>query len=160
MVTLLMLNMGAILPELIPSGLPTGCSSSSTDPAQLCTTGPTLWALLHMGPHGQQLPQPSCRTVDCSSQAATPAWAAPVAVSMGCATFRPHPLLHCGLLRGCMWRSAPCCAHGLQGDDLLLHGPLLGCWELLLCAWRTSCTDLGPCRSASLSFLIPLSQLL
>ena len=31
------------------------------------------------------------------------------------ASFRPHPLLHCGVLHGCSWRSAPYCAHGLQG---------------------------------------------
>jgi len=34
---------------------------------------------------------------------------------MGCTSFRPHPLLHCGVLHGCSWRSAPYCAHGLQG---------------------------------------------
>ena len=31
------------------------------------------------------------------------------------------------------------CFHGLQGDSLLHCGPLLGCRELLLCAWSTSC---------------------
>lgn len=38
-----------------------------------------------------------------------------VGVSMGCTPLRPHPLLHCGVLHGCSWRSAPYCAHGLQG---------------------------------------------
>lgn len=37
------------------------------------------------------------------------------------------------------WRSAPCSAYGLQGDDLLLLGPLLSCREFLLHAWNSSC---------------------
>lgn len=60
-------------------------------------------------------------------------------LSMGCSSFRPHPLLHCGLLHGCMWRSASCGISVLQGDSLLHYGPLLGCKELLLCAWSTCC---------------------
>jgi len=51
----------------------------------------------------------------------------------------PHWMIHGGLLHGCAWRSVPCGAYGLQGDDLLLHEPLLGCTELLLHAWSTSC---------------------
>ena len=40
-------------------GFPMCCDTSSTAPGQLCTTGPTLQALLHTRPHGQQLPKPS-----------------------------------------------------------------------------------------------------
>ena len=35
-------------------------------------------------------------------------------------------------------------AHGLQGDSLLHHGPLLGCRELLLCAWNSPCSSSAP----------------
>ena len=62
-------------------------------------------------------------------------WEYPWAVS----SFRTHPLLPHGLLHGYTGRSAPCGDHGLQGDGLLLHGPLLGCRELPLCTWNTSC---------------------
>ena len=72
-------------------------------------------------------------------QAAVLAWGCFCRVSMGCASFRPHPLLPHGLLHGCTWRSALCGAHGLQGDSLFLHGPPLGCKELLLHAWWNSC---------------------
>ena len=47
--------------------------------------------------------------------------------SMACASFRPHAPLPRGLLHGCMGSSALCSAHGLQGDSLLFHGPLLSC---------------------------------
>lgn len=59
-------------------------------------------------------------------------------VSTGCASFRPHPLLHHGLLHGWTGRSAQCGVHGLQGDSLLLHGPLLDFRGVLLWAWSTS----------------------
>ena len=72
---------------------------------------------------------------------------------MGCTSFRPHPLLHRGLLCGCVGRSALRYSRGLQGDGLLFCGPLQGCRELLLCAWNFSCTHLGACRAASLPFL-------
>ena len=65
--------------------------------------------------------------------------AAPAAVSMGCNSFGTHPLLHHGLLHGCRWRYALHGAQRLQGNGLLLHGPLLGCRELLLCAWSIFC---------------------
>jgi len=47
--------------------------------------------------------------------------------------------MHCWLLHGYMGRSAPCGACGLQGDSLHHCGPLLGCRELLLHVWITSC---------------------
>ena len=70
--------MGAIPPELIPHGFPTGCSSPSP-PAP-------PWAPLH----GLQL------------------WpgVAPAGALRGLYLFRPHPLLHHGLHCGFMWRSA------------------------------------------------------
>lgn len=76
--------------------------------------------------------------------------------STGCASTRPHSPLPRGLLRGCIWRSAPWDTCGLQGDSLLFHRPLLGCRELLLCAWSTSCppatlTSVSACRAASLT---------
>jgi len=55
----------------------------------------------------------------------------------GCTPFRPHPLLQCGLLHGCTWRCTPHNAPRLQGNSVLLHGPLLDCREL--CTWSTSC---------------------
>jgi len=56
-------------------------------------------------PHRQQFPQPSCSTTSSYPWTAALAWAAPVGVSMGCASSRPHPLLHRGPLHGCSWRS-------------------------------------------------------
>jgi len=53
----------AILPTLIHlHRLATGCSSPSMAPTWDRTTGPTLQALLHSGPHGQQFPQTSYPT--------------------------------------------------------------------------------------------------
>ena len=112
--------MDAILPELILHKLPTGCSSPSTALTWLRTMRPTLQALLHKDPHGWQL------------------WPG-LEIPTGCASFRPHPLLPLRLLCGFTGRSAPCSAHGLQGDGLLFCGPLLRCRNLLLCAWSSSC---------------------
>lgn len=39
--------MDAVLPNLIPHGLPTGCSTPITAPTWLHTTGPTFQDLLH-----------------------------------------------------------------------------------------------------------------
>jgi len=53
----------AILPTLIHlHRLATGCSSPSMAPTWDRTTGPTLQALRHSGPHGQQFPQTSYPT--------------------------------------------------------------------------------------------------
>lgn len=43
-----------------------------------------------------------------------------------------------------MWRSAPPGTCGLQEDSLLCRGPLLGCSELLLWTWSTSCPPSTP----------------
>lgn len=74
-------------------------------------------------------------------------------LSMGCASFRLHSLLCCGLLHGCMWRSAlyggdgggtggqpapPWASSGLQGGSALSLEHLLtyfcpdigGCWDV------------------------------
>lgn len=71
-----------------------------------------------VGPYHRSVPQ------DCAAPAQAPQ----------AASFRSHPLPHCGLLHGCMWR----CAHGLQGDSLPHHGALLGTRGLLQ-TWNTSC---------------------
>ena len=66
---------------------------------------------------------------------AAPARVAPVGLPMGCASSRPHPLLHYGILHDCTWR----CVQELHGDSLFLYGPLLGLRELLLHTQITSC---------------------
>jgi len=78
--------------------------------------------------------------------------------SMGSSSHRPPPALRAASQlhvemssRWCPWAA---------GDSLLHHGPLLGCKELLLHAWSTSCTHLGVCRAASLTFLTLFFQLL
>ena len=43
-------------------------------------------------------------------------------LSMGCVSFNLHSLLHCVFLHGCMWRSAPCRVHGLQGKNCSIKG--------------------------------------
>jgi len=48
-------------------------------------------------------------------QGCSSAQAAPAGLSVGCPSSRPQPLLHRGLLRVCMCRSALHVAHGLQG---------------------------------------------
>jgi len=90
-----------VIPKLILCELPTGCSSSPTL-TWLCITGPILQGLLQHGANGRQLPQPSCTLQ-------------PGACSCGVSA-----LLHCGLLHGCTWRSAPHGARGLQRDSLQL----------------------------------------
>ena len=75
---------------------------------------------------------------------------------MGCACFKPHPLLARGLLCGCTWRSALRGACELQEDGLLLHGPLLVCRELLL----QHATPPAVTLAAAGTDLIPLAQLL
>lgn len=72
--------------------------------------------------------KPSCPTMDCSPQATALAQAV---LSMCCTSFRPLLLLRCGLLHGCMGRSAPHGACEQQGESLLLPGTLLSCMELL-----------------------------
>lgn len=68
-------------------------------------------------------------------------------------------LLHRGLLRGCVRKSAPHGAHELQRDSLLLHGPLLGCRELLLCTWSFSCFLPALTRVPARPFLSHFSHL-
>lgn len=60
-------------------------------------------------------------------------------LTMGCSSFTSQPLVHCGLLHSCMWTSALHGTPGLQEDTLFLHGPLLGCRELLFCTWSNPC---------------------
>ena len=136
-----LLPWNAVLPALFLCGLPSGCSSPSIAPIQLCTTGPTLWALLHTGPHSQQLPQPSCLTAGFSLQTAAPAQCAPWAVP-------PSGLIHCyttdssmaacgDLLHmlpmacrgtacsttGLSWAEGCCCSVPRAPPALLLHRP-------------------------------------
>jgi len=118
--------------------------------AQLRTVGPTLQTLLRQCPQEQQLPSA------CSPRAA--------AAARGCSCGSIHRLCllqasstaALGLLRGCTGRSAR--------DRLLLPGPLLGCRELLLRAWSTTCPPFArPPAPAGLLFThcsLPLSQLL
>lgn len=79
--------------------------------------------------------QPSCPAMGHSPRAA----ALPTLLLRGCPwavdSVRPLPLLHCGHLHSCTWRSAPHSAWGLKEDSLLLRGLLLGCRKLLLHAW-------------------------
>ena len=151
----------AVLPRLIFLGLPTGCSSHSTAPAQLGTVGPALQALLLIGLLGQHLFQSFCPTAGCSTWAAAPVWTVPGGVSRGrvsssAALWAAPPWLHgeiCSILRP--WAAGrqpapPWASPGLQGASAL-------CLELLL---TSSCTDLGACRATSLPFLTPLSKLL
>jgi len=111
-----------------------------------------------------------CRLpADCSSLRNAPVWAISwcaalqeqTALNMDCFGLQ-NPSghirqLHCGLLHGCMWRCAPCSYHGLQGDSLLLHGPLLGCREFMyaMCLEHllpSFSTGLGACRTVCLTF--------
>jgi len=55
-------------------------------------------------------------------------------------------------------RSASRNVHKLQENNLLLHGPLLGCRKL--CAWSSSCPPPAPTWVPVRPFLIPLSQVL
>lgn len=91
------LPLEAILLKLFPRKLSTDCSSPSTTPARLHIMGPILQALLHMGPYRWKLPQPACSTVVL--------YLLLRGLSMGCASFSPHPLLCHGILHGCTWRS-------------------------------------------------------
>ena len=82
----------AILPKLIPHGLPTGCSSPSTASTWLCTTRPIHQEVFHTGPYGQQLPQPSCPIVGSCSWAAAPAQDT---CGVSPWTAAPSGLIHC-----------------------------------------------------------------
>lgn len=82
---------------------------------------PTLQAPLQHCPH--RLLQPSCPTADispmgCSSSLGLLLWV----LSTGCASFKLHSLLHCRFFHGCMWRSAPSGAYGLQGTACTIIG--------------------------------------
>lgn len=113
----------AILPELIPMRFP----QAAALPAQLHTTGATLKALLHMGPHGHSSPSPLAPLHAPLHRLQLQPRATPAGLPMGCTSSRPHPLLSRGLLHGCTRRSALCGACGPWGDSLLLHRPPLGC---------------------------------
>lgn len=82
-----------------------------------------------------------------------------VGVSMGCTPLRPHPLLHCGVLHGCSWRSAPYCAHGLQGAACSTTD-LSWASESSLPGTPPSVTLRATGLLLSLSFLTSVSQLL
>lgn len=125
---------------LLQNGIPpTGCRPSQTDPAQASLRlqlqhnsmlwGPSFRNSSSMGPHGQQLPEPSCHT-------AAPLWASSYVGSAW--AMPPSGLIHCcpvGSSMDVMWRSTPCGTWGQQGDCLHLHGLPLGCRELLL-QWK------------------------
>ena len=114
-------------PKLILCGLPTGCSSPSTAPTQLCTTGPILQELLHTGPHGLRPPSPPSRPWSPLHGLQLHPGATPVGASMGCASFMPHPLLPHGVL------------HAAHGDLLcVVH---MGCKG-------TACSTMGLSWSA------------
>lgn len=93
--------------------------------------GTTLQALLQHEPPRAELPQPFPTTGSVPRAAAQAQ-----GLSLGCMPFRTHPLLHRRFLHVCMGRSLHS-ACGLQRDNLLLHGPFLGCKELLLHSWST-----------------------
>lgn len=90
---------GAIFCKLIPCGHPRGCSPPSTTP----TWVHMIWPILQE----HTIPAWSPQTAACQG------------LSMGCGSFKPHPLLHSGLLHGCTWRSTLCGTHGLQKDSQL-----------------------------------------
>lgn len=129
-----------ILPDLIPYWLPTGCGSQSTAPIRLCIMVPILQVS-----YSAHVPMGGS-----SSSPHAPPWAALHRLElhlccscwemfMGCVSFRTSSTAVCRIQCGCLWRSALRGAHGLHGDVLLCCGPLLGCRELLLYAWSTSC---------------------
>lgn len=99
----------------------TGCSISGTN----CSYVDTPWALIPTKksapawtPFHRLYLQPKTYSCGDSPQSAS--------------SSRIHPLLHLDLLHGSTWRFAPCGAHGLQRDSLLLYEPLLRCRDLLL----------------------------
>jgi len=121
----------AILTQLIPHRLPTGCSSPSITPTPLHNMGPTLLFYLcrncstwdYMGSSSPGLPsQNGLLSTSCSFSGLL-LWG----LSMGCASSRPLLLLQCRLFYNCTGRSAPCGTCGLQRDSLLHHGPPLDC---------------------------------
>ena len=147
------------LPQMISCGLPTACSSPQHFSNTALNHGAHPSGTAPAQPHGGRSPS-----------APAPLWAplcvlqlqpraAPVGVSMVCASISPHPLLHCELLHGCTWRSVLCGAQGLQWDVLLFCGPLLGCRELLLHAWSTSCPPPALALGAAGTLLPHLSPL-
>lgn len=157
-----------------PCGVPlTGCHPSQTDPAWASLRLQLSKSCSSMAPYHRV--HPSDTAPQGSTRAAAPSVLQPNSrlllmgcssglvcslqgFFMGCTSFTHCPQMHCGLLHGYTWRSAPHDAHGLQGDSLLLHDPLLGCRELLLCNWNTSCLLLN--WPWGLQFLTPFSQLL
>ena len=134
----------AVLPQLIPHGLPTGCLSPSTAWTWLHTTVPILQEQPRQWPNRQQLPQPSCPPPP--QAALLRLQLRPMLLLRGCPwavdSFRPLPLLPRGHLHGCTWRSAPRSAYRLQGDSLLFCGSLLGCRKLLLLETHAECNQL------------------
>ena len=92
----------AILPELMPVGFP----QAAAPPALL--------------PHHELL------STYCSSGLRCSCGAFPWVLAS-----RPHLPPHYRPLHGCTWRCALHGAHGLQGDNLLHCGPLLGCGPFL-----------------------------
>jgi len=117
-------------------------------------------AALHSSPWAQLL-QPSCPNADSSPQAAAAHGAAPAGVSMGCASFRPHPLLVHELLHDCTWRSPLLSDHGLQRDKPAppwmspgLQGASAPCLEHILPSF---CTDFGAAGLFLSHLLTPLT---
>lgn len=98
----------AILPKLILRGLPSSCSSSSTAPAQLHTTGPALQEPFHTCLHRWQQPQTSCSTMGSSSWATALAWCLLLqGLTMGCSILQATATCCAmGSSMGCTWRSA------------------------------------------------------
>jgi len=140
--------------ECSPS--PAGCSSPITVLKQLVPQGLSFrtTVLQHKSP-GPAAPPAflTHSTVLSTGYTSSPGTAPFGVVRWAAASSSPHPLLRHGLHHGHMGGSAPCGVHELQGDSLLHHGPLLGCRELLLHVWSTSCTDLAGCRTVSQSSL-------
>lgn len=77
----------------------------------------------------------------------------------GLCILQASSLLHCGLLCGCMRKSAPRGAHELQRNILLLHRYLLGCRGLLLRTWSCSCLLPALTRLPARPFLFSFSHL-
>ena len=124
------------LPQMISCGLPTACSS----PQHFSNTA------LNHGAH------PSGTAPALPPQAAAPPappWAAPYSLQLPPGPVPAGALCGLRLLQApstaALW--APAWLHveicslwcpWAAGDSLILHGPLLGCSELLLCTWSTS----------------------
>lgn len=135
--SLLLFHMGLLVqdtvpPKLILYGLPTGCSSPSTAPIQLCNTGLVLQELIHTGPHGLRSLSPPAPQWSLHELLLQPG-ATPAGVSMG---VPPSCLILC-------------CP---MGSSMVAHGDLL-------CVVHMGCRCTASTPGGSPAFLLHLSCL-